>query len=240
MFLVNERGMTFHDKIIDLVYKLMFHGLKTIHFDHVSYFALVFAAQMLVLEYYNEHAMLAKMLSFFFDRFLLFYVVSAFDLSFESLFESDQSEAAGAPSISYRLRADLDLEVILTSVNYRVVDLINQVSFCRFRIIKHLMKLKVEERISQSNPPSKEELKKRFFKIEELGERSLFSLLMMMHSKREAPAAGLEAYNNMSLFKNYLVGGAKQTRSSSRSSRKRGKSSSSRCTRRARCTQTPF
>ena len=212
MFLVNDKDMTFHDKIIDLVYKLMFHGLKTINFNHVSYFALVFAAQMLVLEYYNEHAMLAKMLGFFFDRFMLFYVISSFGLTFESLFESHQTEQSVSSSITYMLRQDLDLEVILTSVNYRIVDLINQVSFCRYRIIKHLMKLKVEERIHQNNPPSKEELKKRFFKIEELGERNLFNLLMMMHKNRDIKHEGIIAYNNMTLFKNYLIGTITNTR----------------------------
>jgi hypothetical protein len=206
MFLVNEKDMTFHDKIIDLVYKLMFHGLKTIDFRYVSYFALVFASQMLVLEYYNEHSMLAKMLSFFFYHFILFYVIGSFGLSFESLFESHQSENLSEDKITYLLRKDLDLEVILKSINYRIIDLMNQVCFCRFRIMEHLMKLKVAERIHQSNPPTKEELKKRFFKIEELSERNLFTLLMMMHKNTQNQNTQIVPYNNMSLFKNYLIG----------------------------------
>lgn len=206
MFLVNGKNMTFHAKIVDLIYKLMFYGLKTINFSHISYFALVFASQMLVLEYYNEHNMLEIMLSFFFYRFLLFYVVRSFDLTFETLFESRKDGGDNFESIKYCLRKELHVEQILTSINYRMVELINQVMFCRSKIMDELMKLKVVERIHQSNPPSKEELKKRFFKIEELEERSLFNLLMMMHRNKKNGQPGLVPYNNMSLMKNYLIG----------------------------------
>lgn len=210
MFLVNHKNMTFHAKIIDLVYKLMFYGLKNIDFSYVSYFSLVFASQMLVLEYYNEHNMLATMLSFFFYRFLIFYVIQTFNLSFETLFESQQisgnSKQDGQARITYSFRRDLNLEHILSSVNYRIIDLINQIMFCRSKIMDELMKLKVVERIHQKNPPSKEELKKRFFKVEELGERNLFNLMMMMHKNKKKDYSELISYNNMSLLKNYLIG----------------------------------
>lgn len=210
MFLVNHKNMTFHDKIIDLVYKLMFYGLKNIDFSYVSYFSLVFASQMLVLEYYNEHTMLGTMLSFFFYKFLVFYVIQTFDLTFETLFESQQVSDIFSEDendrISYCFKRDLKIEKILTFVNYRVIDLINQIMFCRSKIMDELMKLKVVERIHQKNPPTKEELKKRFFKIEELGERNLFNLLMMIQKNKKNDFSNMKTYNNMSLFKNYLIG----------------------------------
>ena len=203
MFLVNEPNMTFHAKIIDLIYKLVFFGLKKIDFSHISYFALVFASQMLVLEYYNEHLMLERMLSFFFYRFLLFHVVGSFGLSFESLFET---RPGPGEAIAYCLRPEVDVRATLQSVNLRVAGLVNQVSFCRSKSMEELMKLKVVERIHQSNPPSKDELKKRFFKIEELDDRNLFGLLMLMHKNNKADHPALLPYNNTSLLKNYLIG----------------------------------
>jgi len=73
--------------------------------------------------------------------------------------------------------------------------------------MEHLMKLKVAERIHQNNPSvTKEELKKRFYKIEELSERNFFNLLMMMHKNKNNQEVPIKPYNNISLLKNYLIG----------------------------------
>lgn len=86
MYMVNESGMSFHYKVIDLIYKLIFYGLRNLDFSQISYFALVFSSQMLVLEYYNEFKMLEKMIIFLLYKFLVFYVIHSLDLDFDMLF----------------------------------------------------------------------------------------------------------------------------------------------------------
>lgn len=86
MYMVNNQGENFHYKVIDLIYKLIFFGLRNLDFSQVSYFALVFASQMLVLEYYNEYKMLEKMIIFLLYKFLVYYVANSLDLDFDMLF----------------------------------------------------------------------------------------------------------------------------------------------------------
>lgn len=219
MFLVNAPGMTFHNKIVDLIYKLIFRGLKTLDFRHMSYFALVFAAQMLVLEYYSEHAMLQQMLDFFLHRFLVLYAIESLGARFESLFVSREApdenffqgnspDASQSRSgrIFFSLNPKVDIERVLWKLNASVIDLINQVIFCRTKIVEELIKVKVADRVQEPKPPSKEELKKRFFRIEDLKERKLMDLLLMVR-KKTAAGDDLVLYNSLSQLRNFLVGG---------------------------------
>lgn len=219
MFLVNDSGMTFHNKIVDLIYKLIFCGLKTLSFEHVSYFALVFASQMLVLEYYNEHSMLQKMLDFFLHKFLVFHVISSLNLDFESLFSSrevsekenffqgnsSQSKSNRSPKIAFELQNNVNLDVVLTKITLEIVTLINQISFCRTKVVDELIKVKVVDRAQERNPPNKQELKKRFFKIEELRDRKLLKLLGLIKEKTQIDAK-LQVYNDQKTIQNFLVG----------------------------------
>lgn len=215
MFLVHPPGLTFHNKVVDLIYKLIFRGLKTLAFRGVSYFALVFASQMLVLEYYAEHAMVQKMLDFLLHRFLVLHAVAFLDADFEALFASrelprDENRFAGnapraAPSVGFELNPSLDVRGAVRSVNLRVVDLLNQISFCRAKVIDELIKVKVVDRARESGAPPKAELKKRFFRIEELKERCLVDLLLLAR-KQTKPGQGLRLYNNLGSLRNFLVG----------------------------------
>ena len=84
MYMVKPEG--FHPQIVDLIYKLILHGLKTIDFSKISYFSLVFTAQMLVLEYYDEFPCLGPMISFFLYQYVVFYLVHILKLDFDLLF----------------------------------------------------------------------------------------------------------------------------------------------------------
>lgn len=84
MNMVKPEG--FHPQIVDLIYKLILYGLKSIDFTKISYFSLVFSAQMLVLEYYSEFECLGPMLSFFLYQFIVYYLVHILKLDFDLLF----------------------------------------------------------------------------------------------------------------------------------------------------------
>ena len=86
MFTFLGAGKEFHSRIVDLIYKLMFFGLRTIDFSKVSYFSLVFAANMLVFEYYQEHNLLAKMMECLLYKILVNKAVIDLNVSFEDLF----------------------------------------------------------------------------------------------------------------------------------------------------------
>ena len=91
MFLVNKPGMSFHPALIDLIYKLIFSGLRSLDFSKVSYFALVFASQTVVLEYYKEFPLLEEMLSFLLYQFLVYYNIHCLQFDFETLFHLETS-----------------------------------------------------------------------------------------------------------------------------------------------------
>lgn len=220
MFLVNDQGMTFHTKIIDLIYKLIFRGLKTLDFKNISYFSLVFASQMLVLEYYNEHSMLQKMLEFLLYKYLVFHVIVSLNLDFESLFiskkvvhdensflsnaSSPQTQKANG-NITFTLHPDVNVKAMVNQINVYMIDLINQIMLCRTKITDELIKVKVVDRAKENNPPTKDELKKRFFKIEEIRERKLIKLLMLI-KKKQVISDQIRSYNDINLVQNFLVG----------------------------------
>lgn len=91
MNLVKPQG--FHPQIVDLIYKLILFGLKSIDCSKISYFSLVFSAQMLVLEYYSEFECLGPMLSFFLYQFAAFYLVHILKLDFDLLFVHSLSKS---------------------------------------------------------------------------------------------------------------------------------------------------
>ena len=91
MYMIKPEG--FHPQIIDLIYKLMLYGLRTIDFNKISYFSLVFSAQMMVLEYYSEFECLGPMLSFFLYQYLTFYLIHILKLDFDLLFVHSLSKS---------------------------------------------------------------------------------------------------------------------------------------------------
>jgi hypothetical protein len=90
-------------------------------------------------------------------------------------------------------------------VNLFIVDLLNQIMLCRTTITDELIKVKVVDRAQENTPPSKDELKKRFFKIEEMRERKLIKLLLLLQ-KNQTKNGQIQPYNDMGLLNNFLVG----------------------------------
>lgn len=216
MNLVHPPGMAFHNQIVDLIYKLIFFGLKTLDFSHIPYFALVFAAQSLVLEYYNEHVKLQKMLEFLLYRFLVFFVIENMGLEFDTLFEASQLQnensfnlnnqiKSSSISTVFILRSHINLELLLSKINQHTSKVLNQICFCRAKISDELLKMKVMDRMRSQTSVQKEELKKRFLKIEELRERSVFRLLKLL-PKSDLIAQNVESYNDSKQFTQNLFG----------------------------------
>ena len=209
MFLVNPKGMTFHPKIIDLTYKLIFHSLRTLNFSDISYFALVFSCQMLVLEYQNEYDMLKIMISSFLYQFLPLFLIKTFDLTFENLFELHPISCNNLENnkFHYCIRKDLDIVKIINFLNLKICNLLNQITFCRTFILQELMRLKVVDKIHETNPPSKDELKIRFFKIQELSETNIYKMLLLLIENNESNVNfNLQSYNKENCFNETLIG----------------------------------
>ena len=85
-------GQIFHSKIVDLIYKLIFYGIHHIDFTKISYFSLVFAAKVIVFEYYQEHNLLGKMIEIILYNYSIGLVIEKLDLSFTNLFEISYQE----------------------------------------------------------------------------------------------------------------------------------------------------
>ena len=85
-------GQIFHSKIVDLIYKLIFFGINNIDFTKISYFSLVFAAKVIVFEYYQEHNLLGKMIEILLYNYSIGFVIEKLNLSFENLFETSFEE----------------------------------------------------------------------------------------------------------------------------------------------------
>lgn len=91
MYMIKPEG--FHPQIVDLTYKLIMYGLRTIDFNKISYFSLVFSAMLLTLEYYNEFECLGPLLSFFLYQYLVYYLVQILKLDFDLLFVHSLSKS---------------------------------------------------------------------------------------------------------------------------------------------------
>lgn len=213
MLMINSGGESFNHTLVNFIYRLIFNGLQKINFENISYFALVFSAQMIILEYFQEYQRLELMLIFFLFKFLPFYVIEALDLSFDSLFEvfsaTSQSAYQGRPPVqapnSYRLSAGLDLVRVLTRVNWKVTDLINQITFCRSECAQELINLMVTENIDQPNCPNKEELRQRYFKIEMIRNVNTLHSLIKVALNRGSRAQ-MTFYNDLNVLKQYYFG----------------------------------
>jgi hypothetical protein len=91
MYMIKPEG--FHSQIVDLIYKLIMYGLRTIDFNKISYFSLVFSALLLALEYYNEFTCLGPLLSFFLYQYLVYYLIQILKLDFDLLFVHSLSKS---------------------------------------------------------------------------------------------------------------------------------------------------
>jgi hypothetical protein len=218
MFLVNPPGQAFHDRVVDLIYKLIFHGLKHLDFNNISYFALVFSAQMLVLEYYQEHAMQQKMIHFLLYRYLPFYVISELHLNFDSIFcqvsPHDENtcglnkpiQNGNLSQLNFGVLPSVNLERLSNQIDTQISSLLNQMVFCRTCISDALVQVKVMDRMRGQKVVDKEELKKRFLRIEELRERRVTDILLMQ-SLSSLVSQNMHTYKDLTFLKNRLVGG---------------------------------
>jgi hypothetical protein len=216
--MANSGEKTFHRMLVNVIYKLIFYGLKKINFNHVTYFALTFAAQMIVLEYFEDYQRLESMLVFFLYKFLPFYVIKFLNLEFYNLFErfSDNNQnnlASNTKSmnnqkmlkiIDYRVKSNLDLFSILKMINLCICELINQITFCRSELTQELINLMVIEPAREESAPSKEDLRQRYFKIELIRNVDFMNSLLKVHQNR-GQKIQIVQYNNLNIIKKYLL-----------------------------------
>jgi hypothetical protein len=110
-----------------------------------------------------------------------------------------------APEILYILNPDVDLEKLLQEINLNLVEILNQITFCRIGLSKELIKLKVRDRLENANDALREELKGKYEKIQEIQNRNLLDLFMTL-DKTGQTTSKMHQYNNFASLKRYLVG----------------------------------
>jgi hypothetical protein len=215
MFLLNSENPK-NLKFLSLSRRLMMEGIKQINFNHVTYFALALAAQMIVLEFDGNYQYLEKLLIFFLFKFLPFYVIQSLKLKFKFLFDKFENPFKSSISengiylneesiFDYRLHSELDIKNILGEINLKMIELINQITFCRSELTQILLNLLVISPAQDKNPPSKEDLKKRYFKIEVIKNMDFLDSLIKVSLNR-GQKIKLVNYNDLSGLNKYLVG----------------------------------
>lgn len=177
---------------------MIFSALRTLDISKITYFAIVFAAQMIVLEYYNEFDMLKKMVSFFFYKFLAFFLIERSNLTFDKLFEANQNN----DGIKYFINRNLNFEAFFTKINFEMINLINQITFCRLKALEELAKIKISDRYEENNPKLDEELKLRFYKIEEIKARNLLTMFNDLEEDNSIKV-NLSTSNSLKEFQTY-------------------------------------
>lgn len=105
----------------------------------------------------------------------------------------------------FELKPEVEALGLVTSLNERVVDLINQIMLCRLKIVEELVKIKIVDRINESNPEGNEELKKRFNKIEDIKERKLIDLMQVLYKKSKNGNL-LGCYNLVDSLQGFVIG----------------------------------
>ena len=85
--------------------------------------------------------------------------------------------------LTYNLHKSINMEVLLNQIMTCFISIINEISFCKYILFKELVKVKVTEKYNNTNQSNKEELKKRFYKIEEMKQRDFLNLMMIFDSK---------------------------------------------------------
>lgn len=203
MFLVNKTEMTFHHKIVDLIYKMIFSALRNLDCSRISYFSIVFASQMVVLEYYNEYGMLEKMMNFLLYKYLGFYACRSLNLQFHELFAHKEIESQN--EIQYYIQSSIDIDKLLSKINLKIIETINQIMFCRVKVTDELIKIKITDRFEKDNVVLAEELKRRFYKIEDIKGRKLVDLIMVLHQKNSQTET-LQQSNDLKILSSYLIG----------------------------------
>ena len=244
MNLVQPSG--FHPQLVDLIYKLILYGLRTIDFNKISYFSLVFSAQMLVLEYYQKLECLGPMLSFYLFQYIVFYLIHILKLDFDLLFVHSLSKSPSfvphdkssifscqtsfpqsinsnsKPIMSefatnsrnsklppaellYILNPEVDLEKLLMEINMNLVELVNQITFCRIGLAKELVKLKVTDKLEGADQNTKILLKKKYDSIQEMKNRDLINLFQALDETSQVTCK-LQQYNNFGSLQRYLFG----------------------------------
>ena len=87
MFVCTSPPVTPNSPVFDLIYKLIFFGLKNISFSQISYFSLVFTSQMIALEFFDNMQNVNQMLECFLYKILIFFILESLNLNFDTLFQ---------------------------------------------------------------------------------------------------------------------------------------------------------
>jgi hypothetical protein len=107
--------------------------------------------------------------------------------------------------ILYILNPDVDLEKLLQEINLNLVEVLNQITFCRIGLSKHLIQLKVKDRLPHANEETRKELKIKYEKIEDMKKREMLKLFMTLDNSGKITSR-LHQYNQFLSLKNYLLG----------------------------------
>ena len=107
--------------------------------------------------------------------------------------------------ILYIINPDVDLEKLLQEINLNLVELLNQITFCRIGLSKELIKLKVKDRLENADEALRKELKEKYDKIQEIQNRDLLNLFMTL-DKTGQTTSKMNQYNHFASLKRYLVG----------------------------------
>lgn len=107
--------------------------------------------------------------------------------------------------ILYVLNPELDLEKLLLEINLNLVEMLNQVTFCRIGLARELTKLKVTDKLPNADEQMRLTLKKKFDSIQEIKKRDLFKLFETL-DKTSGVTQRLEQYNRFASLSHYLLG----------------------------------
>ena len=191
---------------------LIKEGLKTVCFEHVAYFALVFAAHMIVFEYQSRYQDLEKLLMVFLFKFLPLYVIQSLELAFDRVFETVPGQPACSLGLkamdnapTFRLNSNIDLSVWLRRIDLIVTEFVNQVTFCRSELAQTLVNVLVIKPAQEKSPLQREELRQRFFKIEVIKNLDFLDSLVKVGLNR-GQKSRLRLYNDLSILSRYFYG----------------------------------
>lgn len=110
--------------------------------------------------------------------------------------------------ILYILNPDVDLEKLLLEINLNLVEMLNQITFCRIGLAKELIRIKVTDKLPKADQPTREMLKKKYESIQEIKKRDLLKLFETL-DKTSKVTQKLTQYNQFASLGNFLLGRAR-------------------------------
>ena len=118
-----------------------------------------------------------------------------------------RQKAIPPAEILYILNPEVDLEKLLLEINLNLVEMLNQITFCRIGLAKELIKIKVTDKLVKADEPTRQMLKKKYESIQEIKKRDMFKLFETL-DKTSQVTQKIHRYNPFEALRNYLLGTA--------------------------------